>query len=83
LASSEALAAILVPSIATVPNRAKPACAATSSTWVNNAANASWQSARNRATVEWSGTSWAHSTRNATSVPHNRSTCREDRTPRQ
>ena len=39
-ASSDALAAIFVPSMATVSNRAKVACAATSSTWVNKSARA-------------------------------------------
>ena len=43
------------------------------STCVNSEMNPSWQSARNRARVQWSGTSWAHNTRNATSVPHSRS----------
>jgi hypothetical protein len=43
--------------------------------------NASWESARNRAIVVWSGPSWAHNTLNATSVTHIRSIAREDRTP--
>jgi hypothetical protein len=51
LASIEAFAAIFVPSIATVPNRASPARAATSSTWVNRPAKAGPASARNRAIV--------------------------------
>jgi hypothetical protein len=39
-ASSDALAAIFVPSMATVPNRAKEAFAATSSSWGNTSARA-------------------------------------------
>ena len=59
----------------------QPASPAISSTCANRSVNASPASARNRAIVEWSGVSWAHNTRNATSVVHNRSICRDDRTP--
>lgn len=77
----EALARIFVPSIATVPNLPKPARAAIINTCENKSVNASCASPRNLAMVVWSGTSWAHSTRNATSVRHSRSICREERTP--
>jgi hypothetical protein len=83
LASTDAFAAILVPSMAIVPNRPNPAFAASRSTCTNRSANAVWWACRKRAITEWSGTSAAQITRNATSTSHSRSICRDERTPRQ
>nr|WP_198541263.1 hypothetical protein [Parafrankia soli] len=49
---------------------------------MNRSVTASWQATTNRETVQWSGTSPAQATRNATSTAHSRSTCRDERTPR-
>jgi hypothetical protein len=81
LADFEAFAAILVPSIDTIPTLTIPAAAHNRRTWANRSANPSWCSARNLAIVEWSGPSWPHNTRNATWSTHNRSIRRDDRSP--
>ena len=80
-APREAFAAILVPSIDTIPTLTIPAAAHSRSTWANTSANASWWRARNRAIVVWSGASWPHTTRNATWSRHSRSIRREERSP--
>jgi hypothetical protein len=79
--SLEALATILVPSIATSPGRSSPCLAHTASTWPNKDAIAVSWVARNRAIVAWSGCWLAATTRNATSSTSRRSILRLDRSP--
>ncbi|OHV33228.1 hypothetical protein BBK14_15665 [Parafrankia soli] len=81
-APNDAFASIFVPSTATCPSRPSPCRTHSLRTWVNRSVTASWQATTNRETVQWSGTSPAQATRNATSTAHSRSTCRDERTPR-
>lgn len=59
LAVSAASALTLWPSSATTPTLTSPASTQSRSPWVNRAASASWLPLRNRATVAWSGVSFA------------------------
>lgn len=81
LALREALAAILVPSMATMPTWHSPAWAHSMSTSVNSPATAASWSARNRLIVEWSGARLAQITRLAISVWQARAIWRDERTP--
>ena len=63
----EALAPILVPSMATTPTLPNPIFKHRASTWANRPLRASSWALRNRAIVTWSGVALAETTRKATS----------------
>jgi hypothetical protein len=73
MAESEAAARNFEPSTAIRPTRTSPACAHRPNTWPKKPASASWWRTRKRATVAWSGTRFAQTTRNATSSRQRRS----------
>ena len=81
LASLAAFAPMRTPSNATTPNRTMPNCAHSCNEAVSRSANAASWTLRKLARTVWSGMSEAQMIRNATSVAHSRSICRDERSP--